>query len=369
MPAFGCIVGAMETREEKLPGRTEMVQALMERDASFDGLFYAGVTTTMIFCRPSCPARKPQAEHVEFFATAREALFAGFRPCRRCRPLQSAERTPEWAAALIEQVESDPSRRLRDADLRSRGLDPARVRRHFLKAYGMTFQAYCRARRLGAAFSSIRNGGSIDEAVFDYGWESHSGFRQAFSRAVAAPPGAARGGDFIRLAWMETPLGPMVAGATGRAICLLEFTDRRMLEAQLDTLKRRFRLPVLPEEGPLLERLKEELSEYFTGGRRSFDLPLDYPGTEFQRRVWEALTRIPYGQTRSYAELARELGNPGASRAVGRANGLNRIAILVPCHRVINADGTPGGYGGGLWRKLRLLESEGALPGRGAPGR
>jgi len=342
--------------------RDEMLRALMEKDATCDGLFYAGVTSTMIFCRPSCAARKPKPENVEFYPTAREALFAGFRPCRRCHPLQDARSTPEWAVKLFEQVEADPSVRIRDAELREQGLEPTAVRRFFQKSCGMTFQAYCRARRLGAAFTSIRSGGSIDDAVFDSGWESHSGFRAAFARAVQAPPGAARGSQRITLAWVETPLGPMAAGVTESAVCLLEFTDRRMLEAQLQTLTRRFRLPLLPGDSPLLDRLRQQLQEYFSGARRSFDLPLDYPGTAFQRRVWDGLRRIPFGETRSYAALAHELGEPGASRAVGHANGLNRIAILVPCHRVIAADGGLGGYGGGLWRKLRLLEQEGAVP-------
>lgn len=353
----------METTLQSLPERGEMLRALMQRDASCDGLFYAGVTTTMIFCRPSCPARKPREEHVQFYASAREALFAGFRPCARCRPLERGRPTPDWAGSLIAEVEAQPALRLRDADLRARGLEPAAVRRYFLKNYGLTFQAYCRARRLGEAFSAIRGGGSIDDAVFDHGWESHSGFREAFSRAVQAPPGAARNGDSIMLAWIQTPLGPMVAGATGQAICLLEFSDRRMLEAQLRTLKSRFRLPLFPGESPLFEKLRAELAEYFAGRRRSFDLPLDYRGTAFQRRVWEALLRIPYGRTRGYAELAAELGAPGAARAVGNANGLNRIAILIPCHRVVHADGGLGGYGGGLWRKLRLLENEKAAAG------
>jgi len=360
----------METKLKSLPERGEMLRALMQRDSSCDGLFYAGVTSTMIFCRPSCPARKPQEQNVQFYATAREALFAGFRPCARCRPLESGDsplwrrrRAPAWLSGLLAEVEAQPALRLRDADLRSRGLEPAAVRRYFLKSYGLTFQAYCRARRLGEAFSAIRGGASIDDAVFDHGWESHSGFREAFSRAVAAPPGAARNGDSIRLAWLETPLGPMVAGATGQAICLLEFSDRRMLEAQLRTLESRYRLPLFPGDSPLIERLRGELAEYFAGKRRSFDLPLDARGTEFQKQVWEALLRIPYGRTRSYAELAAELGRPGAARAVGTANGLNRIAILVPCHRVVNADGGLGGYGGGLWRKLRLLETEKAAAG------
>jgi len=363
--------------------RDEMVRAFMERDRSYDGLFYAGVTSTMVFCKPSCPARKPRPERVELFGAAREALFAGFRPCRRCRPLESTGRTPAWFKTLIGQVEAEPSRRIRDAELAEQGLDPAVVRRYFKRAYGMTFQAYSRARRLGEAFSSIRRGASIDEAVFDHGWESHSGFREAFGKLVEAPPGSVRRkgrthggahgdlcdgerGGCVRLAWIETPLGPMVAGATERAVCLLEFTDRRMLEAQMETVRRRFGVPLLPGGRGLLERLERELGEYFAGARTAFDLPLDYPGTDFQRRVWQALLRIPYGRTRSYAEIARAMGSPGAARAVGRANGLNRISILIPCHRVVGADGELGGYGGGLWRKLRLLETEGAVPGEGS---
>ena len=353
----------METTLKNLPERGEMLRALMRRDASCDGLFYAGVTSTMIFCRPSCPARKPHERNVQFYASPREALFAGFRPCARCRPLELARPAAPWLKSLLAEVEQRPGRRLRDADLRARGLEPAAVRRYFQKNYGLTFQAYCRARRLGEAFSAIKAGGSIDDAVFDHGWESHSGFRQAFSRAVQAPPGAARNGDSIRLAWIQTPLGPMVAGATGKALCLLEFSDRRMLEAQLRTLRSRYRLPLFPGESPLFERLRAELAEYFDGRRRQFDLPLELRGTEFQKRVWAALLRIPYGRTRSYAELAAELGRPGAARAVGQANGLNRIAILVPCHRVVNADGGLGGYGGGLWRKLRLLETEKSTAG------
>ena len=346
-----------------MPPREEMLTALRERDRSYDGLFYAAVTTTGIFCRPSCPARDPKPEHVEFYGTTREALVAGFRPCKRCRPLDAAAGTPDWAARLIARVESDPSARIKDADLRAEGLDPAAVRRWFQKTHGMTFQAYCRARRLGDAFVALRSGDAIDEVVFDHGWTSHSGFRDAFAKLAGAPPGeaaAAPGGSFIRLTWLETPVGPLVAGATDDALVMLEYPDRRMMETQLDTLRRRFGRPLAPGDSPLFPALRAQLDEYFAGRRRAFDLPLEYPGSPFQRAVWDALLRIPYGETRTYAELARELGAPGAARAVGRANGANRLAIIVPCHRVIAAGGGLGGYGGGLWRKLRLLELEGA---------
>ncbi len=347
---------------EGLPAKAEMMDAFMGRDASYDGLFYAAVSSTGVFCRPSCPAKKPRPERVEFYATAREALFAGFRPCGRCKPLGGSgpgAGEPDWAAELVERVEDYPTRRVTDAELSAEGLDPAAVRRWFKRRFGLTFQAYCRARRLGEAFAAIKAGTAIDDAVFDHGWESHSAFRDAFSKAAGAPPGAARGSDFIRLSWIETPLGPMVAGATEEAICLLEFSDRRMLEAQLKTVRARFGLATLPASSPLLERLRVELDEYFNGERREFSLPMAYPGSDFQVKVWEGLLRIPYGQTRSYGRLAAELGlGAGAGRAVGHANGLNRLAILIPCHRVIAADGSLGGYGGGLWRKLRLLERE-----------
>jgi len=344
--------------------RDEMLRAFMERDASCDGLFYAGVTTTGIFCLPSCSARKPLPQNVEFYASAKEALFAGFRPCKRCHPLEDASDSPDWVHSLVELVESDPMRRIRDGELRERGIDPAGARRWFTRKFGMTFQAYCRSRRLASAFSSIKQGGNLDDAVFDHGWESHSAFRDAFAKYAGMTPGQARTGEFIRLAWIETPLGAMVAGATDSSICLLEFTDRRMMEAQLSTVARLFRLPLIPGESPLFETLRFQLKEYFDGTRREFDVPIAWPGSDFQKKVWAGLLHIPYGATRSYAELAQQLGlPPGASRAVGHANGLNRLAILIPCHRVITADGGLGGYGGGLWRKLRLLEREGALPG------
>jgi len=346
-----------------LPSREDMLGAFMNRDASCDGLFYAGVTSTGIFCLPSCGARKPRPENVEFYASAKEALFAGFRPCKLCHPLEDTRDTPDWAHALVELVETDPTRRIRDEELREHNIDPVAARRWFTKKFGLTFQAYCRSRRLADAFTSIKQGGDLDNAVFDHGWESHSAFRDAFAKYVGMPPGQARTGDFIRLAWIQTPLGAMVSGATDSSICLLEFTDRRMMEAQLSTVARLFRLPLIPGDSPLFKDLHFQLNEYFEGTRRVFDLPIAWPGSEFQKKVWEGLLRIPYGETRSYAELALELGMPqGSSRAVGHANGLNRLAILIPCHRVIAADGGLGGYGGGLWRKLRLLEREGCLP-------
>jgi AraC family transcriptional regulator of adaptative response/methylated-DNA-[protein]-cysteine methyltransferase len=336
---------------------TEMERAYRDRDASYNGLFFVAVRTTGIFCRPSCPVRSPLPKNVEYFPSAAEALFAGYRPCKRCRPMDIDDQ-PKWAAALLAEVENDPSARLTEADLRARGIDPATVRRHFLRHYGMTFQAYTRARRLSSAFTRIRNGSPLDDAIFHSGYESHSGFREAFAKVFGCPPGDCRNKSSVFLTWLPSPLGPLVAGATEEGVCLLEFSDRRMLEAQLETVRRLFRMPAVPGANGHLERLQDELAGYFAGTQRSFSVPLVYPGTPFQRRVWEQLLLVPYGETRSYQELATAVGNPAAVRAVGRANGLNRIVILIPCHRIVNKNGDLGGYGGGLRRKQYLLNLE-----------
>jgi AraC family transcriptional regulator of adaptative response/methylated-DNA-[protein]-cysteine methyltransferase len=341
-----------------LPPAAEMERAFLNRDSSYDGIFVTGVRTTGIFCRPSCPARKPDTGHVQYFANAREALFAGFRPCLRCKPMEAPQTPPEWAQRLLAMVESAPNARFRDSDLRSQGIEPARARRYFLKHYGMTFQAYCRGRRMGSAFERIREGAVLDDVVLDSGYESFSGFREAFSQLFGRPPGKSRDSECITMSWVETPLGPMVAGATNDAICLLEFTDRRMLETQMVTIRKRFDCPIVPGENKHLQKLKEELKLYFDRKLRDFSVPLTYPGTPFQQRVWKQLLRIPYAETRSYEDLARIIGSTGAVRAVGTANGCNRIAIVIPCHRVVNKNGKLGGYGGGLWRKEFLLRLE-----------
>jgi AraC family transcriptional regulator, regulatory protein of adaptative response / methylated-DNA-[protein]-cysteine methyltransferase len=349
------------------PGPAEMERAFYARDASYDGVFVTAVRTTRVFCRPSCPARKPLRRNVEYFGSPGEARLAGYRPCRRCRPLETDGRPPEWAARLLAALDERPERRLRSADLRAMGVTPERARRFFRKEYGMTFDAWTRARRLGDALARLNEGETIDDAAMDAGYESLSGFREAFGRRFGAPPGRGRAGECVLATWLPTPLGPMVAAATPRGVCLLEFAERRRLEEQASAVARHLGLPLAPGESDALRRLRSELDEYFAGRRRSFDVPLHTTGTPFQEGVWRELARIPYGETRSYADVARAVGNPGAVRAVGQANGRNRIAIVLPCHRVVNAGGRLGGYGGGLWRKVRLLALEQGEP-TGAPG-
>jgi AraC family transcriptional regulator of adaptative response/methylated-DNA-[protein]-cysteine methyltransferase len=222
----------------------------------------------------------------------------------------------------------------------------------------MTFQAYCRGRRLGKALEQIRLGVDLDDVALGHGYDSHSGFRDAFVRTFGNSPGKSRNADCILTAWIESPLGPLVAGATSDGICLLEFTDRRMLDAQFATLRRHFKTAIVPGENQHIRQLKKELANYFSGSLKHFSVALAYPGTEFQQCVWKELLKIPYGKTVSYEDISRRIGSPRAHRAVGHANGLNRIAIVIPCHRVVNKNGELGGYGGGLWRKQKLLSLE-----------
>lgn len=359
-------------RVRSMPGQQEMERALRRRDESYDGVFYLGVKTTGVFCRPSCPARKPLARNIEYFAAARDALFAGYRACKRCHPLEANGRPPGWVRRLLAAVEpaggphgrtvsaalGPGAARLTDSDLRGMGIGPARARRYFLRHYGMTFQAFQRARRMGMALTQIREGRDVTDVALGHGYESLSGFRDAFARKFGKPPGKARSEQCILTELVQSPVGPLLLGATDEGFCLLEFCDRRALEKQIEVARRRLGCAVAPGTHRYLAAMRGQLAEYFAGRRRTFDVPLVYPGTEFQQRVWKALLRIPYGRTWSYERLAEEVGHPGAQRAVGTANGANRIAIVIPCHRVVNKNGKLGGYGGGLWRKQMLLDLE-----------
>jgi len=341
-----------------LPPAVEMYRALAGRDGSYEGIFVAGVKTTGIFCRPACTAKTPKRENVEFFGTPREALLRGYRPCKICRPLARKGEFPDWLKPLMDEIDSDPSLRFRDRDLRRRGLEPSRVRRWFQRNHGLTFQAYLRSLRMGRAFGRIRHGDAVSAAAFDSGYESLSGFAESFKKTTGFSPGTSAGGRMIAISRILTPLGPMFAGAVNEGICLLEFVDRRMLETQLARLRRLFGAEFAPASHPHFEILSRELQEYFDGRRHKFSVPLAAAGTAFQEKVWTVLRGIPYGTTRSYQEQARLLGDPKAVRAVARANGDNRIAILIPCHRVIGKNGKLVGYGGGLWRKKYLLDLE-----------
>ncbi len=342
-----------------------MYRALLRHDPTYEGVFWLGVRTTGIFCRPTCRARTPNRENVEFFGAPSEALHAGYRPCLKCRPLDEGRKPPPMVEKLLLAVESEPGRRYRDAELSDMGIDPSTARRQFKRYCGMTFQAYHRARRMGLALLDIRKGKTVIDSQLDQGFESGSGFREAFTRIVGTAPSRSRDLTVLHAKWLETPLGSMLALADDRGLHLLDFVDRRGLERALAMLQKRLHARVLPGEHRYLAQIERELTEYFAGKRKVFDTPVVLTGSPFQSTVWQALQKIPSGETCSYAELAKRIGRPTAVRAVGRANGDNRLSIIVPCHRVIGADGALTGYGGGIARKQKLLDLEHVASGQG----
>jgi AraC family transcriptional regulator of adaptative response/methylated-DNA-[protein]-cysteine methyltransferase len=338
-----------------------MYNALLNKDSNYEGIFFAGIKTTGIFCRPSCTARKPKKENVEYFSSVNEALQYGYRPCKVCQPLQYKGEVPHSLKLLMMEIDQNQNLKLKDDDLRKRGLEPARIRRWFKKNHGMTFQAYLRMLRINSAFGRIKHGEKVIESAFNNGYESLSGFTESFKKSTGFSPSKSKLKNVISITRILTPLGPMLAGATDEGICLLEFVDRRMVETQIKRLKNYLQAELVPGNSTYFDELSHQLKEYFDGERKLFDLPLHMPGTEFQLRVWKELQKIPYGKTRSYKEQAINLNNPKAVRAVARANGDNRIAIIIPCHRVIGNKGELVGYGGGIWRKQFLLNLENAV--------
>lgn len=338
-----------------------MYKASFNKDASFEGVFWMGVKTTGIFCRPTCTARKPKPENVEFFDNTKEAILKGYRPCKVCKPLEKLNETPKYIKEIIDELAENPSLKFKDYDLVKRGIEPATMRRWFLKNHGITFQAYQRMFRINSAFKKIQKGERVTETAFESGYESLSGFTESFKNVFGVSPKNSKNQKIIDLKRIETPLGTMYAAATENGICMLEFTDRKMLETELKHISKLLNANIIQGENPIFEILEKELSEYFEGKRTEFTVPLDFVGSDFQKQVWGILMKIPYGQTWSYAKQAEVLGDKNKVRAVANANGMNKISILVPCHRVIGSDGNLTGYGGGIWRKQKLLELEKAI--------
>jgi AraC family transcriptional regulator of adaptative response/methylated-DNA-[protein]-cysteine methyltransferase len=341
-----------------LPDQDFMYQALLDRNSQLDGIFYFGVKTTGIFCRPGCTARNPKRENVDYFGSIQSAMESGYRPCKICSPLEKSGQTPDWLKPLLNEIHSNPEDSFKDEDLRARNIEPTRLRRWFQKNHGITFHAYVKALRINRAFEKIKNRNDITSTAFDSGYESLSGFHAAFKSVAGVSPSQAKDRALINIAKLSTPLGPMYAGASEKGLCFLEFTDRKMIDQQIEQVQQRMKARFVQTMTPVLAAVESQLEEYFHARRRSFELPLDINGTAFQIRAWQALLQIPYGETRSYQQQAMHIGNSRAVRAIASANAKNHIAIVIPCHRVIAKNGGLAGFGGGVWRKKFLLDLE-----------
>ncbi|UYQ72688.1 trifunctional transcriptional activator/DNA repair protein Ada/methylated-DNA--[protein]-cysteine S-methyltransferase [Pelagibacterium flavum] len=341
-----------------LPDHETLYRALIERDARFDGQAFVCVSSTGIFCRLTCPARKPLSENCIFRASIGECIEAGFRPCKRCHPMQAAAADDPVVKGLLEALDGRPERRWTERHVVEMGYDLSTVRRSFKRHFGMTFLEIARQRRLREGFETLAEGGKVVTAQHEAGFDSPSAFRAAFARILGCAPGDLSRDGLLRASWIATPLGDMIAVASSTHLHLLEFIDRKALPGELKRLRAAAKGSIgLGRTGPI-EQVAAELGDFFAGRSARFETPLHQEGSAFTRKVWAALRAIPAGQTRSYGQIAEAIGRPSAVRAVARANGANTIALVVPCHRVIGADGALTGYGGGLWRKQRLLEIE-----------
>ena len=331
-------------------------QAFQQRDVSYDGIFFVAVKTTGIFCRPSCSARKPKENHCLFFASAHAAMAANFRPCRRCHPLAPPHGTAPLVDKLLRAIISAPEKRWCARDFHALCGDMSTARRQFKRRFGVTPIAYARSYRLGMAGKKIQRGEKVIEAQLSSGYESDSGFRGAFSRVTGGAPSSVKNKPIWHVAWLDTPLGPVIAVADDKQLRLLEFSQRDRLQEEIDDLGHK--AIIVPGYTEPLHAIKDELKRYFAGTLQAFRTPVAFHGTPFQQSVWETLCAIPYGKTWSYAQVANSIKNPKAVRAVGSANGANPLVIVVPCHRVINSGGKLGGYGAGIARKKWLLAHE-----------
>src|SRR3954452_18744080 len=332
--------------------------AFMRRDRAWDGQVIGAVKTTGIYCKPSCPARRPKRENVEFFATGKEARAAGYRPCLRCKP-DEVGRDREAVARAVKLIEHSEEAPTLDLLATAVGYAPHHFQRIFKRDLGVSPAEYARALRNRRTEAALKANGRVTDAVYDAGYSGPSSFYSDAKERLGMTPSAWRDGgrgETIRWTHFDSPLGRMLIAATSKGICRLTFDD------SVDSLRRLFPKAAINEDSGALKDLVEGALEAIESPRAAHQLPIDVAGTAFQEAGWRELRKIPGGETRSYAEIAAAIGQPKAVRAVGTANGDNHVAVLIPCHRVIRSDGTLGGYAGGLDRKRFLLDAEGADP-------
>jgi len=334
-------------------------EAVLARDASRDGEFFYGVRTTGVFCRPSCPARRPRRENVIFVETAAEAARAGLRPCGRCRPL-GRDQSTERLTRLCRYIEDHLEEPLTLAALAAvAGLSPFHLQRSFKAALGITPREYADACRMSALKGRLRLGHNVTSAMYDAGYGSPSRLYERTDAQLGMTPTAYRKGGHgvrIRYATAESPLGLLLVAATAKGVCSIQFGETRASLA--DALRQEYRHAEIAEDPVEVADWVERVLRYLVGEYRDLKLPLDIRATAFQRQVWDYLRTIPYGATQSYGDVAAALGSPAATRAVARACAANAVALAIPCHRVVRANGEAGGYRWGIGRKKRLLETE-----------
>ena len=344
----------------------EMWNAVLTRDASRDGSFVFAVRSTGIYCRPSCPARRPKREQVSFFPIAEAAERAGFRPCKRCRPRQARVDDPQVDLVrrichIIDEHHEDGVT-LEDLSTLT-GTNSHHLQRTFKKIMGISPRQYADLRKLERFKAGVKDGASVTDAMYDAGYGSSRGLYEKSSAHLGMTPATyGRGGTGMRIVYTiaDSPLGRLLVAATERGVCSVTLgdSDADLTRALFDEYPNASIDSKDTAIAPALNLWLQQVLDSLRGHAASIDLPMDIQATAFQFRVWEELRRIPYGSTRSYQEIAKAIGRPSAVRAVARACASNRLALVIPCHRVIREDRELGGYRWGLERKRKLLEKE-----------
>ncbi|MCC7023397.1 MAG: bifunctional DNA-binding transcriptional regulator/O6-methylguanine-DNA methyltransferase Ada [Thermomicrobiales bacterium] len=342
----------------------ERWQAVLRRDGNRDGEFVFAVDSTGIYCRPSCPARRPRPEHVRFFSSPSAAERAGYRACRRCRPHATTTLREDLAARAAAWIDEHLDERQTLARMgEALGVSPGHLQRSFTRAMGVSPRAYAAARRLETAKAEMRAGADVTSALHTAGYGSSSRFYEQANSALGMPPSSyRRGGEgmTIRFGTAASAMGRVLVAATELGICAASIGDNDgALEA---ALRSEFPRAAIARDDEAVRDWLDAMLEHLRQRRGIVALPLDVMGTPFQRSVWRALRAIPEGERRSYAEVAAEIGKPSAARAVAAACAANPVALVIPCHRVVRGDGGLGGYRWGVERKRALLNAEERAP-------
>ncbi|MHB8644704.1 MAG: bifunctional DNA-binding transcriptional regulator/O6-methylguanine-DNA methyltransferase Ada [Thermomicrobiales bacterium] len=337
-------------------------RSVLARDMEADGAFVYAVRTTGIYCRPTCPSRRPRRENIAFFALPEAAEQAGFRACRRCHPEQVAIRDPhvEVVQRVCRAIAANPEEPPTLASLSTAiGLSPFHMQRTFKRVMGITPRQYADACRMERLKGELRNGEAVTSALYGAGYGSPSRlYERAPAQLGMTPAVYRRGGAGMRIHYIVVPcpLGLLLVAATERGICAITLGDAD--DALADGLNKEYPAAAILRDASGLDTAVAAIIRHLHGQEPHLDLPLDVQATAFQWRVWEALQAIPYGSTRSYGEIARAIGQPTAARAVAQACATNRVALAIPCHRVVREGGNLGGYRWGIERKRALLAQE-----------
>jgi len=335
-------------------------QAVQTRDANQDGRFVFAVSSTGVYCRPSCPSRRPRRENVAFFQRPDDAEKAGYRACLRCRPRAANTGRSAFVRSICRYIEEHLDEPLTLAQLsREFHQSPFHLQRNFKSVLGITPKAYADSCRMNQLKSNLRAGHSVTRAMYDAGYSSSSRLYERTASQLGMTPDKYRRGAIaapIRYTCTDSPLGRMLIAATDKGICAIQFADT---DEELEQgLRHEFPFAIRRRDDEGMGAWKEKLLQQMRGQHPNSALPLDIQATAFQRRVWSYLQKIPFGETRSYKAVAKGIGHPSASRAVARACATNRIAVAIPCHRVVSQSGEAGGYRWGAERKKTLLQME-----------